>query len=346
MTRKMTRTGDMDDKNKTTTLKDIASEAGISTTAVSKVLNNKGGVSKETEARVLEIASRLDYRPNYVAKSLKTRSTKTLGLVVSDSSHSFFGSMIKGAEAEAARRGYNIILANTNRSRETERDAINTLIGKRIDGLLLAASMLTGAEDRAYLDSLGVPYVFVVRKSENQSAPFVGNDNVRGACEIVEYMIKTGSRRIHFLNMNETSTSSKDRLRGYRQALEASGISFDNGLVYNMRPEIEDGRSVMRGILERDKNVHAVFCGCDILGIGAMEAIFEAGLRVPEDVRVCGYDDIEFAAYLRRPLTTMRQPKEVIGAKAVELILARLENKNDYPDAVVLKSELVVRQST
>ncbi len=336
----------MKDISKNATLKDIAAEARISTTAVSKVLNNKGGISKATEDRVIEIANRLGYRPNIVAKSLKVNSTKTIGLVVSDSSHSFLGSVIKGAEEEAAKNGYNIILANTNLSSETEKSAINTLLEKRIDGLLLASSMLTEEKFRAYLDSLGVPYVFMVRRSEDKQAPFVGNDNIRGAFDIVDYLIRTGSRRIHFLNMNKDSTSSKDRLKGYMQALAAGGIEYDPTLVFNMRPEIEEGYTVMRNILERGETVRALFCGCDILSIGAMEAILEKGLDIPADIRVCGYDDIEFAAYLRRPLTTMRQPKEIIGVKAIELLLNLIQKKREYPDVVVLKSELVVRQST
>ena len=328
------------------TLKDIAAEAGISTTAVSKVLNNKGGISKQTQARVLEIAKRLDYRPNIVARSLKVNSTKTIGLVVSDSSHSFFGSVIKGAEEAAARHGYNIILANTNRSSKNEKDAINILLEKRIDGLLLASSMLTKKTDKAFMDSLGVPYVFLIRRSADKKAPFVGNDNIAGALQIVDYLIQTGSRDIHFLNMDKESTSSKDRLTGYMRALEQNGIAYDPGLVYNVRPEIEDGYAVMRGILESGEKVRALFCGCDILSVGAMKAIFEKELRIPEDIRVCGYDDIEFAAHLRRPLTTMRQPKEVIGVKGIELLLDRIEKKTDLPDLVVLKSELVVRTST
>lgn len=333
-------------QRKNATLKDIATEAGISTTAVSKVLNNKGGISKQTEERVIEIANRLGYRPNFVAKSLKVNSTKTIGLVVSDSSHSFFGSVIKGAEEEAARQGYSIILANTNRSRETEKNAIDTLMSKRIDGLLLASSMLTREEDVAYLESLGVPYVFLIRRSNDRKAPFVGNDNVRGAFDIVNYLIQTGSKRIHFLNMVKESTSSKDRLEGYKQALEAGGIAFDSSLVFNIRPEIEEGYTIMRSVLERGERVEALFCGCDILGIGAMEAILEQGLDIPADVRVCGYDDIEFAAYLRRPLTTMRQPKEIIGVKGMGLLMKRINKSRGYPETVVLKSELVVRQST
>ena len=248
------------------TLKDIAAEAGLSTTAVSKALNNKGSTSVETQERVRKIANRLGYRPNQVAKSLKNNCTKTIGLVVADSSHSFLGSVIKGAQEEAAQYGYNIILANTNRNRETEKKAINLLLEKRIDGLLLASSMLIQKKDRPYLESLGIPYVFIVRRSEDEKEAFVGNDNVRGAFDIIEYLIKTGSKRIHFLNMDKASTSSQDRLKGYKKAHEVYGMPYDQSLVYNMRPEIGEGYTVMRDILERDEKVEALFCGCDIIG--------------------------------------------------------------------------------
>ena len=336
----------METHKKVITLKDIAYEAGVSTTAVSKVLNNKGGIGRETELRVLEIAERLGYKANFVAKSLKINSTKTLGLVASDSSYSLLGSVIKGAEEEAAKNGYNIILANTNRSTETEIAAINTLVQKRVDGLLLASSMLTSEADIRFLDSLGVPYVFLVRRSENALAPFVGNDNILGSYMIVDYLVKTGSKRIHFLNMTKESTSSRDRLTGYMKALEQNGIPFDPGIVYYAKPLIEEGYTAVRSLLERGEDISALCCGCDILCVGAMEAILEKDLDIPRDIRVCGYDDIEFAAYLRRPLTTMRQPKEVIGVKGVQILLNQIENGNDTSSVIILKSELIVRQST
>ena len=333
-------------QRKNTTLKDIALEAGVSTTAVSKVLNNRGGISKDTENRIREIAKRLNYSPNIVAKSLKVNRTKTIGFVVSDSSHSFFGSVIKGAEERAANFGYNIILTNTNRSRQNEKKAISILLGKRIDGLLLASSMLTRGEDIAYLDSLNIPYAFLIRRSEDKKAPFVGNDNVDGAYNIVSYLLQTGSKEIYFLNMTKESTSSIARLKGYKRALDEYGIKFNQELVYNSQPDISEGYSTVRSILESGKTIKALFCGCDILSIGAMEAILENNLRIPEDVRVCGYDDIEFAAYLRRPLTTIHQPKEIIGVKGIELLINRIENKDDKQNIFILKSELVVRQST
>lgn len=331
---------------KNTTLKDIAQEAGISAAAVSKVLNNHGGASEATQARVRDIAKRLNYTPNFVAKSLKVNRTKTLGLVVSDSSHSFFGAVIKGAQEQAAMRGYNIILANTNRSRENEKEAIGTLIGKRIDGLLLASSRLTQREDIKYLDSLNIPYVFLIRRSADKKAPFVGNDNVQGSRKIVDYLIKTGSKRIHFLNMDKESTSSADRLEGYTEALRENGIPFDPSLVYNTAPDIQEGRTVIANILKSGQKIEALFCGCDILSIGAMEAILDKGLKIPEDIRVCGYDDIEFAAYLRRPLTTMRQPKQVIGVRGIETLLGAIEGEGNPENVTMLRSELVVREST
>ncbi len=188
--------------------------------------------------------------------------------------------------------------------------------------------------------------MFLIRRSEDRKAPFVGNDNVAGSKAIVDYLIKTGSSRIHFLNMDRVSTSSADRLKGYTQALKDNGIKYDPSLVYNTKPDIQEGYTVIRNILESGQSIEALFCGCDILSIGAMEAILECGLKIPKDVRVCGYDDIEFAAYLRRPLTTMRQPKQSIGVKGIENLVARVEGIGDKQNVVVLKSELVVRAST
>jgi DNA-binding LacI/PurR family transcriptional regulator len=145
--------------------------------------------------------------------------------------------------------------------------------------------------------------------------------------------------------MGTRSTSSIDRLAGYKKSLEENNIPYVPKLVYNVPPEIEEGYIAMRNILESGEQVETLFCGCDILSIGAMEAIFEKGLDVPKDIRVCGYDDIEFAAYLKRPLTTIRQPKEIIGVKGIDLLLKKINHKTGYPDIVILKSDLVVRQS-
>ena len=183
---------------KVVTLKNIAEELGLSITAVSKALRGEPGIGRETVERVKETAKRMNYMPNSVAKSLRTNTTKTLGLIVSDSSFSFFTPVIEGVEKAAAEYGYNIILCNAYSNEEKEKESVRILANKRVDGLILAASMLNGEDHREFLDSFGIPYVFVIRKSESDQSDYVVNDNINGSFQMVDYLIKTGSKEYLF----------------------------------------------------------------------------------------------------------------------------------------------------
>lgn len=326
------------------TIKDIARELGISATAVSKALNNKGGISKSTVERVKDMAKALGYKPNIIAKSLKLNNTKTIGVIFSDTSYTNFPKIIKGIEDEASKEGYSIILCSTDADKEKEKKAISLLVNKRIDGIILAASMLTTVEDYHFLCGLNVPFVFLVRRSEAAEADYVANDNIQGAYQMVSYLLKS-SRKIHFINLNGTTPSAVDRLIGYKKALEENGIAFDPSLIYNVKPQTEEGYITVRQLIEKGEDLKSIFCGCDVIGIGAMEALIEKGFKIPEDVQVAGYDDIDFAAYLRVPLTTIRQPRYSIGCKGAEVLINKINNSIKGTQHIILKPEMVIRQS-
>ena len=309
---------------KAVTLKNIADELGLSITAVSKALRGEGGIGDDTVKRVCETAKRMNYLPNSVAKSLRAGETTTLGLIVSYSSFSFFTPVIEGVEKCAAEYGYNIILCNAYSNVEKEKESVRILANKRVDGLILAASMLNSEEHRPFLDSFGIPYVFVIRKSETDQSDYVINDNINGSFQMVDYLIKTG----------------------YMRALCENGIPFDETRMYGAKPTVEDGYAAMKRILASNRQIDAVFCGCDVLAIGAIEVILESGLRIPQDIRVAGYDDIEYAAYLRVPLTTVRQPKYKIGKMGTEILIDRIQGKFDGVQNIMLRPDLVLRHST
>lgn len=331
--------------NNAVTLKDVAREVGVSAMAVSKALNGKGGVSALTEKKIFEAVKKLGYQPNVIAKSLRLANTKTLGVVVSDSSHSFFASVIKGIEETAAKEGYNIILCNTGQDYEKEKEAIDVLISKRIDGMLLAASMLTKKGDVDYLKKLGIPFVFVIRRSESDDVDYVINDNVTGAYLMTTHLITPGVEKIYFLNLYEGSPSGEDRLLGYKRALKENGIRYSSKLIKNVNPQIEDGYIAMKKLLAETDDVDTLLCGCDVIAIGAIEAIIESGRRVPDDIRVGAYDDIDFAAYLKVPLTTIRQPKYLLGQRATELLIGKIKSNSIEPEHIILQPELIIRQS-
>jgi DNA-binding LacI/PurR family transcriptional regulator len=336
------------DMKKTVTLKTIAEELGVSVTAVSKAMRGEGSISRELTAKIKKLAEEMNYQPNSIASSLRTRRTQTLGLVISDSTLSLFAPLIEGIEKTAAEMGYNIILCNAHSSVEKEKEAVRTLVNKRIDGLFLAASLLTSKKDKEFLDSFEIPYMFLVRRCDWDGGDFVINDNAEGTYQMIDYLVKSGSDKIFFINISNTITTYRERLRGYREALTANKIRYDEKIVSNVKPTYEEGYHAMNKILMKEgaNNVRAVFCGCDMIAVGAMERILEEGLKIPGDVRLASYDDIEFAAHLRVPLTTVRQPTYKIGRLGAEKLIDKIQNQSESRINMVIKPELVLRQST
>ncbi len=334
---------DVTGKRKIATLKHVAEKAGLSATAVSKALNGKPGVSNDTVEMVRRIAKELNYKPNNVAQSLRRNSTKTIGVIASDSSYSFFARVIKGIEDTAAKNNYNIILSNSNSLYDQEKKAIEVLLSKRIDGLIIVSPMMHSEEDIRYVNSFAIPVVFLSRR--NTSIDYVATDNVRGSKMMTEHFIAKGYRDITFINLPEDNVSGTERLKGYQAGLAAHGLEFDPSRVYCCKPEIEAGKKTMLQILETGSNITAVYCGCDVIAVGVMQAIFDQGLRVPDDIAVAGYDDIELAQYIRVPLTTIRQSKYDMGCEGMDIILRKLKSNRDRRFQVTLTPELVVRSS-
>ena len=331
---------------KRTTMEDIAREVGVTKMTVSNVLSGKPRIGKETREKVLEAANKLHYTYNSVAGNLRSNRTKTIGLIISDSSFSFFPSVIKGIEDCAVQNGYALLLCNTNGDHQTEKEKIELLISKRVDGIILAASTFTSMEDIAYLSGLGVAFVYAIRIPIASHVDYVANDNYHGAYMMIDYMISTGSREIYFFNMISISTSANQRLDGYKMALKKHGIQYDENMIFRIDHSVEAGYAQMKALLSQETDVSAVFCGCDVIAIGVMQAALDLGRRIPDDIRIASYDDIEFAQYLQVPLTTVNQPKYDIGKKSVELLLRRIEKPYKKSEAVILEPTLSIRKST
>ena len=331
---------------KMTTMDDVAREVGVSKMTVSKVLNGKPNVGQDTRDRVLAAASRLDYRYNNVAGSMRSNQTKTIGLIISDSSFSFFPSVIKGIEDSAVRGGYALLLCNTNGDYRTEKEKIDLLIRKRVDGIILAASTFIHKDDVDYLKSLGTAFVYAIRAPMAGQVDCVANDNYLGSYMMIDYLIRTGSRNIHFINIGTVSTSANKRLDGYKKALEKHGVKYDERIIYKIDHTVEAGYAHMKKLLSHENEIKAVFCGCDIIAIGVMQAVMDMGYKIPGDIRVASYDDIELAQYLLVPLTTVSQPKYEIGQKSAELLIKRIEDPGRPPEAIILEPELHIRKST
>lgn len=327
------------------TIKDIARLAKVSMNTVSRALNEKPDVNAETSKRILKIAQELNYSPNTIARSLVSKKTRILGVVVTDNANPFYAQVLKGIEDTALQRRYNIILCNSDENSQKEQMALQLLREKRIDGILITPVQ----KDKAYiiqLKELNIPFVLLNRYSKEIKTDYVINDNTYGAQLAVEHLIDIGRRKIAYIGGPSTISSVQERLEGCHKALKNAGLSVRDLVVEHTNLKMEDGYFAMKKLLKNPAVTTGVFAYSDLLSIGAMKAIKEAGLHIPEDIALVGYDDIDLAEFLETPLTTVRQPRYEIGKKATNILINKLEGiKSIKHKCIVLRPELIIRKS-
>jgi LacI family transcriptional regulator len=325
-------------------MKDIAKKAQVSVNTVSRALNDKPDISEPTKEKIQEIAKQLNYKRNILARNLRTTKTKTIGVVISDNSNPFFAKVLKGIQDATNGHGYQIILCNTEEKYEKEEEAIQLLIELRVAGLLITPTQ-TRIDNLLELKQLGVPFVLLARKMENIMTNYVVCDDVEGAYIATSYIIQQGHRKIAFLGGLSFLSDAKGRLKGYKQALSEKQLEFNPSLVRVGYFNPETGYEAMKQILMEQERPTAVFCFSDYVAMGAIKAIQEKQLEIPYDIAVVGYDDIEFATYLKIPLTTIKNPQYSMGVEATGLLLSIIEGKITQPQQVILKPELKIRES-
>jgi len=288
----------------------------------------------------------MNYRPNLVARSLVTRKTNVLGVVVPDLSRSFFTEVTKGIDHVASASGYNILLCNTGEDPDREDDQVRTLVSKQVDGLILASAHPQGSTGlRDEIANCGIPFVLVDRFFPD--LPFVGGDDVQIGRLATEHLIQQGYRNIAHLRGPNVSTAI-GRLEGYLKALNDHGLRPRKGCIVEASYHGEaSGFKAMRKLLRLSPGADAVFAASDPIAIGALEAIIEAGLRVPEDMGLVGVGNHRYGEYLRVPLTTVDQNRLEIGKQAASLLLELIEGKSDRsPRLTLLKPKLIPRESS
>lgn len=332
-----------------TTIKDIAAMTGLSITTVSLVLNNKPSrISEQSKALVFEAAKKLHYRPNELAVGLIKKHTKTLGLLLTDICNPFFASLAKGVEACCSREGWTVILCDTGESHDKELAYMQTLSSKNVDGIIYCASMDSTAEK--FLESwemmelLGIPCVVVDRSYEVPGIRSVSTDHVMGGWLAAEHLLKLGHRRIACVTGPRHLDVCRDRLEGYRMALNKYQIPYDPALICEQRFSIESGRQAVAQLAGQPYT--AVFAFNDMMAYGVCQELRAQGLRIPEDVSVIGYDDIYPSQILEVPLTTVRQPIEQLGIRAAQELIAAFSDKVPPEHRVLFEPELAVRGST
>jgi len=327
-----------------TTLKDIGKEIGVSATTVSRALNNKPDISYETKQKIKEVAERLGYSPNALARSLKAKKTGSIGVLIADIADAFFAPIVKGIENTAREMGYSIILCDTSEEYEQEKIALEMMLEKRVDGLLITPSQ-TEYKDILELKRRKIPFVLIGRYFDLVESDYVITDDIKGAFSAIDYLIKKGHKKILFINGPNYISSAKERLVGYKRALQENAILFDKSLVKEDALKMEDGYRIMKEVLSSGTKFTAVFAYCDFVILGVMQALEEAKLKVPEDIAIVGYDDVAFARFLQVPLTTVHIPKYELGKEAMRLLKKKIEGEIKEPQNVILPTRLVIRKS-
>lgn len=325
------------------TIRDVARVAGVSPQTVSRAINDKDEISPATRARVLRVVEELGYRPNHIARSLTTHRTATLGLVVPDIVNPFFAEIARGVEDLACVSGYQVFLCNTDENPVRERTVLNSLAAKQVDGIILCSSRLDDAELSAMVAEMP-PMVLVNRVLKHGEAYAVVIDDFHGAHQAMAHLLRAGHRFIALLRGPTSSYSGRERLRGYREALAAAGVPWDEELVITTMPRVEEGYQATMQLLARRPDVTAIFAYNDLVAVGALQACAAAGRRVPEDVAVVGFDDIPLASLVVPALTTVHVPKYRLGQLALEKLLLRLAGDAESLVSAV-SCELIVRAS-
>jgi LacI family transcriptional regulator len=329
------------------TANDVARLAGVSRATVSYVINNgPRPVAEETRARVLEAIRKLGYQPNAVARNLRLQRTSTLGLIVPDTHNPYFSEVARGIEACAFDRGYSVILCHSSSKLSRELQYVDLLHAQRVAGVIWVPGT---ADFLPYkkLKEYNIKTVVIDRLVPDEVAPVVMADNARGGYLATGHLISMGHQRIGYIGRPVELSHSRGRFEGYRTALQENGLPLDEKLVVQGGFILEDGRRAVRELLALANPPTAVFAYNDIMAIGALRALYEAGLRVPTDFSVVGFDDIAQAAYTCPALTTIYLPKTEMGERGARLLISLIE-KQKTPENLLspLKVDLIVRESS
>jgi LacI family transcriptional regulator len=328
------------------TLHEVGIRAGVSAMTVSRVVNGRGRVDMETRRRVEEAIQALDYVPNRIARGLISQKTQTIGLIVPDVVNPFFAPVVRGAESAARKAGYRVLLCNSEGDLRLEREYIEDLVAHRVEGLMLAPASDRSRSSILSLLRGGFPLVLIDRALPDADCDLIVSDNANGARRLIEHLIGIGHREIAHVTDAEDTSTGRERLRGYRDALDAAGIPFQSELVVRTTVDRIGGYRAAQEILTRDPLPTAIFAVNNMTAVGTMEALRERGLSVPRDMGLVCFDDVEHLAVLSPFLTVIDQPAETFGSLGAQLLLERMTGKaSSRPRRVILQTDLIVRES-
>lgn len=338
----------MSTKRTRATISDVASEAGVHPSTVSRVLNDHVGstIRPATRERVLAAADRLGYRPSALARSLRLQRTLTLGMLVPDITNPFFSSIIKGAEDAALERGYNLILCNSEDDPEREATYLRLLRGRQVDGVLIASSQMADATI-AQLRAESFPFVLLNRAAQNDEDLAVVVDNHAAAVEVIAHLAALGHHRVGHIAGPQNTTTGVDRREGYETGVLANGLADELDLVVEADAFSEEAGDRALGImLAGPARPTAVFAANDLIAIGMLQRLRRIGASVPGDLSIVGFNDIPLAGLLEPALTTVRVPQLEMGVAGARLLIDRVEGRPISEIRLTLPTQLVIRASS
>lgn len=330
------------------TLKQISADLGFSISTISRVLNGKASkyrISKKTENIILNTARELNFTPNQLARGLRLQKTQTIGFVIPDISNPFFSSIARSVEIEARKKNYSIVLCDSQDNTFIEKDTINVLMSRKVDGFIICPI----GEDSKHIVQIienDIPLVIMDRQLPELNCSSVITDNYNGALEAVEYLIELGHKNIACIQGLINSTVNRERVKGYQDALKRQNIPFDSSLILGDSFGKQNGYLGAKLLLNKSNKPTAIFCLSNLISMGAMEAIIEEGLKIPEDISLLSFDDHPYSEFLSTPMTTIAQQNENMGKIAVKILFDQINATNPIkPVEVKLQTKLIIRKS-
>lgn len=338
----------MSKKNKTT-IKDIANALNISAAAVSKALHNDSRISEKTKKAVRQVAKNLNYQPNHLASALRRGKSKLVGVIVPKTNSNFFSSVIHNIEEVLNKEGYNIIITQSNESYQKECENIDTLLFTQVDGIIV--SMANETVDLHHLEKVkqaGIPLITFDRGENDLNVDYIGIDDYDSSHRIVNHLVEQGCKRIAHIGGFRHTRIYNNRIRGYIDALEKNNLPLEKELLLESNLSTEDGRNKMKALLDLDKKPDAVYVAGDYAALGALQVLNESNINIPNDIALVGFGDEPFANMITPSITSMNQHPYEIGKIVANrfLELAKQKNFNQKLNKIILKSSLVVRESS
>lgn len=327
------------------TMKDIAKLAGVSSSTVSHVINKSRYVSEEISERVNKAAKELNYFPSALARSLKTNRTNTIGMLVTNSTNPFFGEVVKGVERHCYQRGYNLILCNTEGDYARMRDSIETLMQKRVDGLILMCPSLEGENIEVFDRYPSIPVVVMDWGSVSFESDKIQDNSFQGGYIATQHLLDSGHTQLGCITGPLNKYQAQMRFDGFKQALSDKGVGLNLAWVEEGNFECEGGFEAFERLFAKGQLPSALFVCNDMMAMGAINAASKHGVRIPEDLSIIGYDDLHISKFMSPALTTIHQPKFRLGQAAVDAVLNKLQNQQSEHQVVQLEPKLVERDT-